>query len=90
MQSQQGFPNRASSSRGTARWSGFPPFARLGQPCGSDVFGHDGNDVGLDVLGRSVKPYATQDTDEQGYNHDEGGSGKNSCQGFHFLDPAKP
>ena len=41
--------------------------------------------VGLDVLGRSVKPYAAQDTDEQGYDHNEGG-GKKSCQGFHFLD----
>ena len=40
--------------------------------------------VGLDVLGRSVKPYAAKDTDEQGYDHNEGG--EKSCQGFHFLD----
>ena len=82
-----GIPKPSQLTREDGWWTGFLTFARLGQPCGSDVFGHDGNDVGLDVLGRSVKPY---DTDEQGYNHDEGGSGKKSCQGFHFLDPAKP
>ena len=85
-----GIPKPSQLTREDGWWTGFLTFARQCQPLGADVIGHNKDDAGLDVLGRSVKPYATQDTDEQGYNHDEGGSGKNSCQGFHFLDPAKP